>query len=96
VPGAAPDADVRRRRERTCIGCRLAAPQPAMARFARRADGTVTMGAGAGRGAYVHRDGACVERAMRPAVLARALRGGLSSDEVGRLRERIEGELGST
>ena len=90
MPGDARAAPVR-----TCIGCRRAAPHGALVRLARRADGVVAVGGSSGRGAYVHPDRPCVERALRPAVLARALRGGLSPDEVGRLRERIEGELGS-
>jgi predicted RNA-binding protein YlxR (DUF448 family) len=43
-----------------------------------------------GRGAYVHRDLACVELAIRPGVLVRALRSGPRSDELGRLRIEIE------
>ena len=81
--------------ERTCIGCRASAPQDDLLRIARQPDGSVVVGRSSGRGAYVHRDRACVERSLRVAVLARALRGGLSMDEVGRLRERVEGELGS-
>ena len=87
VPRAAP--------VRTCVGCRRAAPKGELIRLTRLAGGVVAIGGSPGRGAYVHRDLPCVERAMRPAALARALRGGLSVDEVGRLRERIEGELES-
>jgi len=67
-----------------------------MVRIARDpGDGELRLGTTMSRGAYVHRSRACVERAIRPAVLARALREGPTPDEVGRLRERIEGELGS-
>jgi uncharacterized protein len=91
VPGR-----VRAEPERTCIGCRAPGPSSTFVRIARDPlDGTLHLGAAPGRGAHVHRTRACVERAIRPAVLARALRGGLAPDEVGRLRERIEGELGS-
>ena len=81
--------------ERTCIGCRASAPQDELLRIGRLPDGSVGVGRSSGRGAYVHRDRTCVERSLRVAVLARALRRGLSTDELGRLRERIEGELGS-
>ena len=84
-----------RRPRRTCVGCREAAAQRDLLRIARGDDGSLTVGGLGGRGAYVHRERACVARAMRADVLARALRGGLSPDEVGRLRERIERELGS-
>jgi hypothetical protein len=80
--------------ERTCIGCRTSAPKHWLIRIARDPDGdSLAVGPSAGRGAYVHRDAECIARATRPAVLARALREGLAPNEVGRLRERIEGEL---
>jgi predicted RNA-binding protein YlxR (DUF448 family) len=46
-----------------------------------------------GRGAYVHRDAACFERAVVRRALSRALRTGLTIAEVSRLRERLEREL---
>ena len=84
-----------RRPVRTCVGCRTRAPKAELLRVVAtpggvRPDSSATA---PGRGAYVHRDAECIARATRPAVLARALREGLAPNEVGRLRERIEGEL---
>jgi predicted RNA-binding protein YlxR (DUF448 family) len=81
--------------ERTCIGCRATAPKSMLVRLGVADGGAVETDGSSGRGAYVHRARGCVEAAMRPALLARALRKGLSADEVGRLRERVEGELES-
>jgi predicted RNA-binding protein YlxR (DUF448 family) len=82
--------------ERTCITCRAPAPKPDLIRISRDPDGgALRIGAGPGRGAYVHPHVSCVERALRPPVLARALRAEVSRDEVGRLRERIRQEMGS-
>jgi uncharacterized protein len=82
--------------ERTCVACRTAAPKPDLIRIFRDPHTrALQIGAGPGRGAYVHRNPSCVDRATRPTVLARALRAGVSRDEVGRLRERIGQEMGS-
>jgi predicted RNA-binding protein YlxR (DUF448 family) len=46
-----------------------------MTRLVRRADGRVDAdAAGKGRGAYVCRDAACLERALKPGRLAHAFR----------------------
>jgi uncharacterized protein len=81
--------------ERTCIGCRETASKSMLVRLGAADGDAVGIGGSSGRGAYVHRARECVETAMRPALLARALRKGLSANEVGRLRERVEGELES-
>ena len=83
---------------RSCVGCRGTAPRRELLRVVRGADGTVGLDPGAtaaGRGAWLHRDRDCVAAALRKGALAKALRTGLAADEVGRLRERIEGELGT-
>ena len=74
-PGARPGADVRRvpgtgRRSATCSGCVVAG---------RRGRSGRTRGSAPGRGAYVHRDEACVEAALSHGALARALRAGLAT-----------------
>ena len=87
---------VRAGQVRTCVGCRMTGPSRTMVRISRDpGDGEIHLGRAPGKARTWHRSRACVERAVRPAVLAEALRGGLLPDEVGRLRERIEGELGS-
>ena len=61
--------------ERTCIGCRRTRPRAELIRLVRGADGRGAVDPSAsapGRGAYVCRDAACVEQAVRR--LARALR----------------------
>ena len=58
---------------RTCVGCGLRRPQGDLQRFHLR-DGTLEAGAGAGRGAYTCRRGACLERALARRAFGRTLR----------------------
>ena len=88
----------RREPQRSCVGCRATAPRRSLLRVVRGVDGAVRLDPAAtapGRGAWLHRDRGCVERALRKGALAKALRTGLAADELGRLRERIERELGT-
>ena len=85
--------------ERTCVGCRGKAPKGALLRLARGPDGRIVVdpsGIAPGRGAYVHRDPACAEEAVRKGALGRALRTGVAPDELGRLRELLERTLRDT
>lgn len=85
--------------ERTCVGCRGTAPKGALLRLVRGLHGHVLVDPRAiapGRGAYVHRDPACVEAALRKGAVARALRIGMAPDEVGRLRELVGRTLRDT
>jgi predicted RNA-binding protein YlxR (DUF448 family) len=77
---------------RTCVGCRSRAPKRELVRIARAPHGARVDpdGTAPGRGAYVHRDGACVRAALGKGTLARALRVGLDQDELARLEGRIE------
>jgi uncharacterized protein len=79
---------------RTCVGCRGTAAKPALVRVVATPEGGVVdpSGSAPGRGAYVHRDGTCLDRALTRNTLARALRTDLAEDEVGRLRMMIEGD----
>ncbi|HYJ61674.1 MAG TPA: YlxR family protein [Actinomycetota bacterium] len=79
---------------RTCVGCRASAHKGALVRVVRTATGgrVDPTGAAPGRGAYVHRSAACLDRALARNTLARALRADLAEDEVGRLRMMIEGD----
>ena len=84
--------------ERTCVGCREAAPKPTLVLVVRSPAGGVTVdlaGSAPGRGAYVHRRASCVEAALRKGGLARSLRAGLGPEIVGTLRELIEQERGN-
>ena len=81
--------------ERSCVGCRRRAPKAELLRVAGtpvsvRVD---PAGTAPGRGAYVHRDRACVTAALRRGALARALRRGLDQEELARLRKDIEEAL---
>jgi hypothetical protein len=83
--------------ERTCVGCRGKAAKRDLLRVVQAPDGTVRIDPGGkapGRGAYVHRDAACAEVAIKRGALARALRTGLDADGAARLRADIEREVG--
>lgn len=70
---------MRREPGRTCLGCGRVMPKRRLVRLVRRADGAVAAdprGVRAGRGAYVCAEAGCVERALTPARLRRAFRGG--------------------
>jgi predicted RNA-binding protein YlxR (DUF448 family) len=82
--------------ERTCVGCRGREPKRSLLRLARTPDGLVAvdaLGRSPGRGAYVHRNAACVDAAFARGALWRALRTGADADAAARLRQEIEGEL---
>ena len=81
---------------RTCVGCRGAGVKRDLLRIARASDGSVALDPGGrapGRGAYVHRDVACVDAALSKGALLRALRAGADPGAAARLRRDIEGEL---
>jgi predicted RNA-binding protein YlxR (DUF448 family) len=52
-------------------------------------------GSAPGRGAYVHRDPACLEAALGRGALWRALRTSPDQDAADRLRRLIEGDEGA-
>ena len=81
--------------ERSCVGCRERAPKAELVRVARTPAGVRVdpRGSAPGRGAYVHRDPACIDAALRKGALARALRTGLAKEELARLRKEIEEAL---
>jgi uncharacterized protein len=83
--------------ERTCVGCGAVAGKRELIRMVRSPRGDLVvdrLGTAPGRGAYVHRDAHCVEKALRGG-LARALRVGLPVEEAARLRNEIENEMES-
>jgi predicted RNA-binding protein YlxR (DUF448 family) len=80
--------------ERTCVACRVKGGKRELIRVVRRPDGRVhpdPSGKAPGRGAYLHRDPACREAAVRRGGLARALRTDISPEEAGNLLMIIEG-----
>ena len=74
------------------MGCRQRAPKGELVRVARTPAGVRVdpHGNAPGRGAYVHRDPACVTAALRKGALASALHTGLAQEELARLRKQIE------
>ncbi|MBN2146095.1 MAG: YlxR family protein [Anaerolineales bacterium] len=72
--------------QRTCVGCREVLSKRALIRIVRGPQGVQVDPTGklAGRGAYLHNQRSCWERALRGA-LAQALRTELTADE----RERL-------
>jgi uncharacterized protein len=83
--------------ERTCVGCRERSPKRSLLRIAAPSSGEILVdssGRTPGRGAYVHRDAACVAAAFaRGGALLRALRAQASTDAAARLRHEMEREL---
>ena len=74
---------VRRVPNRTCVACRSTRPKLDLLRVVRAPDGVVSIdqtGRAAGRGAYVCRDSACLDRAMATGALGRALATRLPDD----------------
>jgi len=81
--------------ERSCVGCRERAPKAELLRVARTPAGVRAdpHGSAPGRGAYVHRNPACVVAALRKGAFASALRTGLAQEELARLKDEIEEAL---
>jgi predicted RNA-binding protein YlxR (DUF448 family) len=79
---------------RTCTGCRGARPQVELIRVAHRGDGTIAIGPGPGRGAYVCPDEGCITAALESGRLARTLRykGALPDHLRGALDDRTNQE----
>ena len=68
-------ADLSASPTRTCVGCRTAAPQNQLLRVVLIADAVVPdlQLRQPGRGAYLHRSAACIDRAIQRRSLNRAL-----------------------
>lgn len=87
----------RQQPERTCVGCRAKSEKRALIRVVRGPDGAISLDPtrrAAGRGAYVHPVGACLEQAFRKGAVARALRASLGPAEAARLVQELERTLG--
>ena len=73
----------RRVPSRSCVACRTVRPKRELLRVVRAPDGHVAIdesGRAPGRGAYVCRDGACLQRAVARGALGRALATRLPAD----------------
>jgi predicted RNA-binding protein YlxR (DUF448 family) len=77
---------------RTCVGCRQRGGKRELVRVVRTPEGPIAVdqtGRAAGRGAYLHPDQACLQRAARAGSLARALRTSLDPAETARLMQDV-------
>ncbi|MGH9026629.1 MAG: YlxR family protein [Acidimicrobiia bacterium] len=77
------------RPRRTCVGCRRVNDPADLTRLARRPDGTLAVGRGPGRGAWVC-SAECLVTAGARGALGRALRGEITPAEVLTLREKLD------
>ena len=77
---------------RMCGGCREMKPKASLIRVVRSPEGQVSLdplGKKPGRGAYVCRDVACLNRAIRQKQLERQLQAALSPETAEALRETL-------
>ena len=73
----------RREPVRTCVACRQEANKRTLVRVVRDAGGMAALdptGRAPGRGAYLHREAACLEIARKKRALDRALKGSVSPE----------------
>ncbi len=77
---------------RTCVGCGAKAEQPSLVRL-RVVDGRVGLASRStgGRGAWLHPDDACLERALKRKAFGRALRAPSVLVEARELRDLLTG-----
>lgn len=77
---------------RMCVGCREMKPKGSLIRVVRSPEGQVSLdpaGKKPGRGAYVCRDVACLNRAIRQKQLERQLQSALGPETADALRETL-------
>jgi predicted RNA-binding protein YlxR (DUF448 family) len=89
---------VKRKPQRTCLGCRTSKDKNELIRIVRSPEGTVafdTTGKANGRGAYICPDSACFAKAVRSRALARALKAEIPEDVISRLMQEIGGADGN-
>jgi hypothetical protein len=82
---------------RTCVGCRRIASAEELVRISRSTDGTLRIGKGPGRGAWLCAPPStieCLDAAQRRRSLDRALRTTLLDPEVSALRATLENMSG--
>ncbi|MGY5763862.1 YlxR family protein [Brachybacterium sp. DNPG3] len=87
-----------RRPERTCVGCRQAAPRDQLMRLVRESapdGGTPRVRldprrSAPGRGAWLHPDASCLDLALRRGGLARSFRGAVDTGPLIRDLEAFE------
>lgn len=78
---------------RQCVACREHREKPQLARIVRTPQGQVVFdprGKTPGRGAYICKSAACLEKARKSKALARALEAEIGDEVFDTLREQIE------
>ena len=79
--------------QRTCIGCGMKKDKKELVRIVRTPEGTLQMdltGRMNGRGAYVCRDTACLDKALKKKALQRSLKEEISEDVILKLKEEFK------
>lgn len=79
--------------ERSCVGCGVKKEKKALVRIVREVSGEYHLDPGGrrnGRGAYICRDAACLETAIRRKALDRAFRESMTDAVIQVLREEFE------
>lgn len=78
---------------RMCVGCREMKPKKELIRVVRAPDGSVSMdpvGKKPGRGAYVCRNAACLQRAIKQRQLERQLEVQLTDEVAAQLQQELD------
>ncbi len=89
---------VKRKPQRTCLGCRTSKDKNELIRIVRSPEGTVSCdltGKANGRGAYICPDSACLAKAVKSRALSRALKTEIPEEVISRLTREIGGADGS-
>lgn len=89
---------VKRKPQRTCLGCRTSKDKNELIRIVRSPEGTVSCdltGKANGRGAYICPDSACLVKAVKSRALSRALKTEIPEEVISRLTREIGGADGS-
>ena len=77
---------------RMCVGCREMRPKASLIRVVRSPEGVISLDPGGrkpGRGAYVCRDAACLQRAIKQKQLERQLETALTPETAEALRATL-------
>lgn len=80
---------------RMCVGCREMREKRSLLRIVKSAEGEISfdpVGKKPGRGAYICRDRACLERAVKQKQLERALEQRIDEAVYARLMEEIDAQ----
>lgn len=80
---------------RMCVGCREMREKRSLLRIVKSAEGEISfdpVGKKPGRGAYICRDRACLERAVKQKQLERALEQRIDEAAYARLMEEIDAQ----